>query len=773
MEEKQDKKTGFGITGMRAWDMLLLERYGPRYYCVNKTCALCALGPCNLEQGRKGACGQDQEVFAAREALLMSVTGASAHAAHADDIVRRAIAEKGPEFPLDLGEWVHIRMPLTRIVTGLNPHCLADILQVLEYINSRIVRLIAAAHFGGESHLLDLESKTMHAGTMDILAMEVADVAQISVYNFPRGESHAPLKRIGIEDSSDRPFILCVGHNAEVGYRLVQKADREGLSSSVAIAGLCCTAHDMVRGCAGKDNGESTGNGPMIAGNMRDQFRFIRSGRADVVIIDQQCIRLDIVREVLLTGAYLIATSDQTCAGLPDETACDTEMLVSRLSEQQVRAVYISDPDKAARLALALALRKGRETKPSARPSVASEEGTDLAQRWQAAARCVSCGLCSEHCPISLPVAEVLSSAGEAVRKASEGGKSSDIASLADALGEHGNRCLGCGRCNTACPQNIPVMDLLKNDAQKEFPSGWIRIGRGAIDDYEIKSTGPSLVLGDIPGVVAFLTCPEYPDGRGSAAWMARILAERKYIVLAAGCAAMDLGLGEDSLYRRFPGDFDMGGIVNTGSCVSSAHALGALVKVAAIFLHRKLDGNYAEIADYILNRIGAVGLLWGGITPKSFSASAGANRLGVPVIYGPQGRMFRRTLEGSAAVSGVIDARSGREVNTGRAPVHLSVIAGTKEEALIQTARLCLRPNDTTWGRQIKLRNYIELSELFSGTAPTDLIHHVRVPEDIPEERRESTMELIRAAGWEPSFIPDPTLLRELVREGYETCRP
>lgn len=740
---------GLGITELRHWDQTLLNRYRPVYHPVSKACCLCGLGPCDLDKGRRGACGQDLRTFLSREALLMAVTGAAAHASHARDIVELLLKEKGPGLPLSLGEWIQIRMPITRIVTGRHPAVLSDLLHVLGYIDAEIVQLLASAHFGGESSHLDLESKILHAGTMDILSMEIADIAQISGYGFPAGDAGATLIPLSIEQEDVRPLILCVGHHSAVGQRILDIIDAEGMAGEVSVAGLCCTAHDMIRGRLGRAGHAADKVQMNVAGNLRDQLVFARSGRAHIVVADQQCVRLDLSEEVLRTGAFFIATSGQSCAGLQDETDADPSILAADLNGRRLRAVFMSDPEKAARLAIALAVN----WRPSVQPTVPAPAAME-----EAVERCTDCGLCSRFCPAALPVsAFVFSRAkGEANAEITPAG----IAS----------RCITCGRCDTACPQGIPVMALIGAQAHGKLANGLIRAGRGPIDDYEIKTTGPSIVLGDIPGVVAFLTCPEYPDARDSLAWTARSLAERGYIVLAAGCAALDLGRADGMLYRDFPGTFDAGGVLNTGSCVSSAHAVGALIKVASIFLHRRLDRNYVEIADYILNRIGAVGVLWGGVTPKSFSASAGANRLGIPVVFGPHGTKFRRTLDGGQSSGMVLDARSGREVLAGIAPAHLTAIAHTKEELIIQIARLCIRPNDTTWGRQTKLRNYLELSETLVGVMPADLKGYVRVPDDLPEERRDDLLNLIRAWGWEPSYIPDPTLLDVLVRsrEGH-----
>lgn len=755
-DSKHAGDRGINITDMRNWDTTLLERYSPTYHLVNQSCTLCALGPCDLNKERLGACGQDQRTFMAREALMLAVTGAAAHASHARDVVERLISERGQDLALDLGEWVHINMPIAQIVTGAHPEKLGDLLMILDYIDTQIVRLLASAHFGGESSYLDLESKTFHAGTMDILSMEVAEVAQVSGYSFPKGDPETKLIPIGMEKSSSgKLLILCIGHHSDAGYRIMEKIDSAGLDDAIEVAGLCCTAHDIVRGYATKENAGS--HGPKVIGNLRDQLRFVRSGKADIVVVDQQCVRLDLLPETLRKGAFFIATSDQSCAGLRDETDRDPVELASELLERGDKAVFVSDPEKAASLTINLA----KACNSISVKKIVSQETEAI---WRAAKDCNDCGLCTRHCPISLSVSEAIFSLGEEIRNMPGAKHISDLFSVK--IKELYERCIACGRCDAACPKHIPVMGILGLQAGDSSDAGWMRIGRGPIDDYEIKSTGPSIVLGDIPGVVAFLTCPEYPDTRDSVSKMARLLTGRGYIVLAAGCAAMDIGIGDKNIYRDFPGTFDMGSMINTGSCVSSSHAIGALIKVASIFLHRRLDRNYEEIADYILNRIGAVGVMWGGITPKSFSASAGANRLGIPVIFGPQGYKFRRTLEGSPEKGGVFDARSGRMVEAGLTPAGLCVVSKTWEEAVVQAARLCIRPNDTTWGRQTKLRNYIELSESLLGEIPFDIAGCVRVSDDLPEDRGEDLLRILTENKWQPTYIPDPTLLERLIHD-------
>ena len=78
-----------------------------------------------------------------------------------------------------------------------------------------------------------------------------------------------------------------------------------------------------------------------------------------------------------------------------------------------------------------------------------------------------------------------------------------------------------------------------------------------------------------------------------------------------------------------------------------TAHIAGAAIKVANIFAKRPLRGNYEEIADYIYNRLGAVGLAWGAYSQKAAAIAAGFWRLGIPVLVGPHGSKYRRMLLG------------------------------------------------------------------------------------------------------------------------------
>jgi acetyl-CoA decarbonylase/synthase complex subunit alpha len=335
--------------------------------------------------------------------------------------------------------------------------------------------------------------------------------------------------------------------------------------------------------------------------------------------------------------------------------------------------------------------------------------------------------------------------------------------------------CIGCGRCESACPQKIKIHSLIVKAGEKAMyaEDNLCRSGRGAVSDVEIRNVGSPIVLGEIPGIVAIVGCSNYPKGGKDVYDIAREFASRRYIVVLSGCSAMSAGSYRNAdgktIYEEFPGGFEAGGVCNVGSCVANSHVAGAAIKVANIFAKRPLRGNYEEIADYIHNRLGAVGLAWGAYSQKAAAIGAGFWRLGVPVVVGPHGSKYRRTLQGRKDDPKnweVLDARTGETVNTGPAPEHLFAIAETKEECIVMIAKLCFRPNDTWKGRAGKLSHYIDLHKRYMGVMPDDIHLYVRTMADVPITMKDEITKLLEANNWKETTIPDPTLLPRMVRK-------
>ncbi len=731
------------ITSLRRWDYKLLQRYKPFYLPFCDLCCLCTFGKCDLTKGKKGACGIKMDAQQSRIVLLACCIGAATHTGHAREIVEFLVERFGRDLPLDLGDQVDLEAPNIRLVTGIKPRTVGDLEDVLDYVEEQIAHLLASTHTGQEGDPIDFESKVFHAGMLDHVAMEVADIAQIAAFNFPKGDPNARLAQLGLGIVDiNKPVILVIGHNVIPSIYIVDYLNETGLKDEVEVCGLCCTAHDITR----------YNDRAKIIGPISWELRFIRTGVPDVIVVDEQCIRTDVLDEAAKIHAPLIAASEKACRGLPDRTYDPVEEIVEDLVSGRQKGALILDMDKVGEVATKVAIRLAPERKEfKALPS--TEEVIEEAKR------CLQCGFCQKACPNSLPIPEAMAMA-----------KEGDLSKLAELY----DYCIACGRCESACPSKLNIITMMVKSSEKKVKNEIfkVRVGRGPILDTEIRDVGRSIVLGEIPGIIAFVGCANYADGGTELVEMAEEFLKRKYIVVASGCAAMTIGMYKNdegkTLYELYPGNFDAGCLVNVGSCVSNPHISGAAIKIANIFAKRPLRANYMEIADYVLNRVGAVGIAWGAMSQKAASIASGFWRLGVPVIVGPHGAKYRRMLLGRKEKREnwyVYDARTGKKVYVGPVPEHLFYAAETKEEAMIMAAKLCMRANDTTKGRAIKLTHYIDLYKRFYGKMPDDIHLFVRRLADIPITMKDEILAELEKKGWKETEIPDPTLIEELVR--------
>ena len=159
-------------------------------------------------------------------------------------------------------------------------------------------------------------------------------------------------------------------------------------------------------------------------------------------------------------------------------------------------------------------------------------------------------------------------------------------------------------------------------------------------------------------------------------------------------------------------------------------------------------------------------------MSQKAAAIASGFWRLGVPVVVGPHGSKYRRMFLGRKDREEdwyVYDARTGEKVYVGPTPEHLFYAAETKEEAMVMIAKLCMRPNDTTKGRAIKLTHYIDLSRRLYGVIPDDVHLFIRTMADIPITMKDEIVKILEGKGWKEKKIPDPTLLPRLIRKRRE----
>ncbi|MGY5852244.1 MAG: CO dehydrogenase/acetyl-CoA synthase complex subunit alpha [Candidatus Thorarchaeota archaeon] len=732
-------------TTLRSWDHKLLTRYQPSYMPYCQVCCLCTMGKCDLTGDKRGACGLDIKGQQARIVLAAANIGNAAHLAHARHLVEHLIEEFGPQEALEQGPGTEIHAPVTRLVTGMRPRTLEDASIVLDYCETQLAHTLSATHTGQEGSWLDFESKVLHVGMIDQVSMEIADLAQISTFGFPKADPEAPLvdSGIGLMDAN-KAIILTIGHNIIPAASITDYITEKRLGSEVEVGGMCCTAWDITRR-------DPTAK---VVGPISWQLRFIRAGTADVIVVDEQCIRTDVVREAQKVGAPVISTCDKAVMGLPDRTDDPIDSIVEELVSGKIPGAFIHDHHKVGEVATKVAIA----VKPVRRKK---KYFPTKKQIQKMAEECKKCMECVRACPNDQPVQAAVLAA--------------QVGNM-EPLREIYHNCIGCARCESACPNDYDLHSWMVVAASEDCKADTykVRTGRGAIQDTEIRRVGQPIVFGEIPGVIAHVGCANYPGGGKDIHDMAEEFAKRRFIIVTSGCAAISAGhvLDENgqSIYERRDGSFDAGSVLNVGSCVSNPHIAGAAIKIAAIFAKRNLRGNYAEIADYIHNRVGAVGISWGAMSQKAASIASGFWRLGVPVIVGPHGSKYRRMLLGRADRERdwiVYDARTGDRVPTAPGPEHLFYAAETVAECNVMTAKLCIRPNDTGKGRSIKLSHYVDLHETHYGYFPEDVWKYIRRDTDIPITLKEKILAQMKENKWKERRIPDPTLLKEQIIGG------
>ncbi len=728
-----------GFVDLRDWDYTLFKKYNPVYTPMCDQCCYCTFGSCDLSGNKEGACGINMEGHNAREFMLRVMTGAAAHAGHGRHLLHHMIDLYGKDHPIDVGP-TSIIAPNVQAVTGCEPQTLGDLEKVLDYVEEQLTQLLACVHMGQEGAAIDFESKAMHGGMIDHVGMEVSDIIQIACLGFPKSDEEAPLAEIGMGCiDSEKPTLIVIGHNVAAVTDIIDYMEDNDLSDKIELAGLCCTAIDMTRYKMDGTYGDKVPKAKIV-GTLAKELKMIRSGAPDVIVVDEQCIRADVLQEASKLMIPVITTNEKVMYGLKNRSNDDPDDIIEDLASGKEAGALLLDFEKIGEVAPRLTMKMAKIRKEKGIKALPSEE-----ELKEIVDTCVHCRACEIACPDSLPISEAFQLAS--------GGDLTKFEWIHD-------KCIACGRCEEACPKSIPVVNVIEKCSQKLIreEKGKMRAGRGPISDPEIREEGVNLVLGTTPGIIAMVGCSNYPDGTKDLYDIADEMLKRNYIVVVSGCSAMDLGMYKDedgmTLYERYPARFKSGNLINVGSCVSNAHITAAVIKVAAIFAQKKVSGNYEELADYSLNRVGAVGVSWGAYSQKASSIGTGCNRLGIPVILGPHGSKYRRALIGKPYDSEkwkVYDARNGEEMPIPAAPEYLLTTAETYQEMMPMLAKSCIRPSDNNMGRMIKLTHYIELSEKYLGVTPDDWHLFVRSETDLPLAKREELLKTLeKEHGWE-----------------------
>ena len=198
---------------LRNWDRTLLERYKPFYMPFCDLFCLCTYGKCDLTGDKTGACGLTQAGQQSRIVMIACCIGASTHAAHGRHMLDHLLEEYGSDTPLDVALNTNVEAPHVRLVCGFKPTTIGDLEEALDYVETQLVQLVAAAHTGQEGDPIDFESKAFHAGMLDHVALEVADIMQ----------SHCRKMDVVARYGGEEFIIMLVGTEEKDAYEVAEK----------------------------------------------------------------------------------------------------------------------------------------------------------------------------------------------------------------------------------------------------------------------------------------------------------------------------------------------------------------------------------------------------------------------------------------------------------------------------------------------------------------------------------------------------------------------
>ena len=101
-----------------------------------------------------------------------------------------------------------------------------------------------------------------------------------------------------------------------------------------------------------------------------------------------------------------------------------------------------------------------------------SAEEQDVVARAMAALesveqiKCTECHYCCEGCPMQIPIPDYFKAMNRLMVFENEADAKRRYASTLEKSGVGADECIGCGQCEGACPQGLPIIDLLAKTAE-------------------------------------------------------------------------------------------------------------------------------------------------------------------------------------------------------------------------------------------------------------------------------------------------------------------
>jgi len=715
------------------WDHVLLERYEPLYTQHPRVCTDCGLGPCDLKEA-KGKCGLDKESYLGRLSLRKACRGCMSQMTASRELLKYALRIWGEDKPVSMGELLTMsdHCPPVGTLSGLYVKDLKDLDRALSYGEAQLAKLFQASH-SGTGTAADFEGMVMHAGSVLLLAMGVAEMVKVSCFGFFSAANHkideldnfppATLAGGWASVEKGKPVIAFVGDDFLPGWCAMEYLKSHNLTESIEMCGIGPAGDDMARfydRCR-------------IVAPMVKAGKAIRNGVFDVVVAANSCIPLDLLSEAERVESKLLWVGHQSVNNMVDSTDEPADKIVDALASG-AKGAWIRDAEKAGEVAVKVAQRTKRAGSYTISDTAAVEQ----------AKKCLDdCDRCFSACPNNLPLSK-------AVKQLKDGNWAGFF--------EVERGCYFCGKCEEACPQGIGLRDIIVAAERKQASTDKfvMRAGRGPLPLTEVLQSAFSMVWGNAPGIVVVVGCGDaHKDDIG---WLANELARRNCIVFTAGCGAAEIARNFNPktgkhIFQQYLSSVEPRSLVNCGGCsaISLANNMYMYSRAAGGI---PLYGGIPEVGEGSLYSTFSM-LVWGGLPDRMYAAAAAYVRLGIRTVVGPTSAWdWGRFMPGNRYDRSkwwVYHGDDGKKRETEPIPEHLLIPVETKEEALTMLAATFMSTSEMREGRATRLDLIVELYRLFFNQLPDDWHLWVRSHLDIPTRHRIRLLKLLREEqGWE-----------------------
>ncbi len=714
-------------------DRALLARCEPLYTQPKGTCSDCELGPCDLKKSA-GKCGLAMESYQGRLSLRKACRGCMTQLVASRQLLNYALKLHTEDTKVSMGEILNIQdhAPTITVLAGIEVKTLKDVARAQSYGEAQLAKLFQAS-YSGTGSAADFESMVLHAGSVLLLTMGVAEMLKISFYGFISAANQeletieqfppATLNAGWASVEAGKPVMAFVGDDFLPAWCAINYLKKNELTEKIEVCGMGAAGDDIVR---------FYDRGRIVAPMVRST-KAVRNGVFDVLVVSPGCVPLDLMSEAARVGTKAIWVGSNGIDGLTDSTDVPADKIVSSLLGD-TKAVWVRDVEKAGEVAVKVA----QSLKRTGSHIISDAEATKQCKEHKQ-----DCDLCSSACPVNLPVSK-------AVRQLAGG----DWKGFAEV--ERG--CNFCGRCDEVCPSKVQLRDIIvaaerKQAAEDKF---LMRPGRGPVSITELLQSAFAVGWGSIPAMVTIYGCGD--AHKDEVAWIADELLNGGYMCFVAGCAGAEMARSFSArkkkyLMQQYNATAAARNLINFGGCSSICHSVPMYLMLRPSG-GISLFGNIPPLGDSIFLGGAQSVIIWGALPDRMYAVAAAWARMGSTVIVGPATSLgWNRYLTGDRYDRSkwwVYHGETGGKREVEPVKEHLIVPVETKEEALTMLARSVVNVKDYRESRLTHLEVLIDFYDRFYGQLPEDWQLFVRSDFELPPRHRRRIVNLLgKEHGW------------------------